>query len=101
MNLRSISPAQLKKYGMYAVLSLSLSLNTFLILDNRRSANEDIRYERSKNDELQRILIQQATLQKEQEELLNKENQNIVAADSAEKMSATLVNKTHKLKKRR
>lgn len=69
INLR-ITPAQLKKYGIYTVLSLSLSLNTYLVISDKKENREDIKYEREERQKLQQILIEQQFLKREQEILL-------------------------------
>lgn len=68
--LGNVSPAQLKKYGIYAILSLFITACIFISMDDIRVRNRDIEYERSRNEYLSKLLNQQYQLKMEQEQLL-------------------------------
>jgi hypothetical protein len=68
--LRTLSPESLKKYGMYAVLYLSLMLNVYFIAGERMRNERDIKYERARTEKIEKVLLEQVILQKEQKELL-------------------------------
>lgn len=68
--LSSITPASLKKYGLYAILSFFMSATIFLGTDDIKVRNTDMTSERQKNKELQDILNSQSRLKEEQDSLL-------------------------------
>ena len=68
--LRSISPAQLKKYGVYAILSFFISLSAIVGADDLGVRNADIKSERQQNEKLQNMLNEQYQLKIQQEQLL-------------------------------
>lgn len=67
--LSSLTPAQLKKYGIYAVLSFFVGLSTFLLRDDLDVRNGDLRYSRQKQEQLQQVLFDQIRLQEQQRNL--------------------------------
>ena len=68
--LSFISPYNLKKYGLYAALSFFMSVCVVITTDDIKVRNSDIRYERSSNDSLQKMLNEQYKLRTEQKRLL-------------------------------
>lgn len=80
--LQIISPAQLKKYGMYAVLSFFIMVSVLLVRDDLNVRNSDVTYERAKNDSLQHMLKEQYTLKLEQQKLLEKTSNEILRVDT-------------------
>lgn len=70
--LNFISPTNLKKYGLYAILSFFISLSVFIGADDLKYRNRDIEQERVENTRLQRMLYDQNQLKNEQQELLKK-----------------------------
>jgi hypothetical protein len=69
--LRNVSPASLKKYGIYAILSFFISVSAIIGTDDLRMRNADIKYERSQNETLRKMLDDQYRLKVEQERLLH------------------------------
>lgn len=68
--LSNVSPAALKRYGIYAILSFFISISVILAYDSIKTRDSDIRYERSQKESLQKILDEQTRLRVEQELLL-------------------------------
>lgn len=69
-NFLFLTPAQLKKYGLYAILSFFISATVILSRDNVRIRDHDVRYERQQNERLRSILDEQYKLKIEQEHLI-------------------------------
>lgn len=70
--LNFVSPANLKKYGLYAILSFFICLCVFIGTDDLKYRNQDIQQERIENTKLQKMLYDQNQLKNEQEQLLKK-----------------------------
>lgn len=68
--LINVSPATLKRYGLYAILSFFISISVIIGIDDIRVRNTDIRYERTNNEYLRNVLKEQQQLRLEQENLL-------------------------------
>lgn len=66
----NVSPAQLKKYGLYAVLSFFIGLSTFLLKDDLAVRSKDITIERARQEELRKVVMKQLELQQQQKNLL-------------------------------
>lgn len=94
MIFRYISPAQLKKYGIYAVLSFFMCLSMYLIVDDRRSNKEQLRYERSEKERMQKILLEQKYLKQEQDELLSSTEKDLKRMDTVKNLSISLAKKS-------
>jgi hypothetical protein len=99
--LKYISPAQLKKYGLYAVLSFFMIATVYFVVDDRRERREALQYERREKERLQDILLEQKYLQQEQKELLEETEENLERMDTVKNLSISLANKSNKLKKKR
>lgn len=67
----NISPAQLKKYGLYAITSFFMGLSIFLLKDILVTRNNEIIYQREKEKRLEQILYKQLELEKIQKNLLD------------------------------
>lgn len=65
-----ITPANLKKYGMYAILSFFITVSVLLAVDDVRIRDKDIKYEREQNETLRKMLDEQYKLKIEQERLI-------------------------------
>ncbi len=72
--LKIISPVNLKKYGMYAILSFFISFSVLLALDDFSVRNDDIKKERQRNEQLQGELSHQIKLKAEQDSLIIRYN---------------------------
>lgn len=66
----NISPVQLKRYGIYAILSFFISFCVIIAADDIRVRNADVSYERAQNESLRKMLDEQYKLKTQQENLL-------------------------------
>lgn len=99
MNLRDLSPAQLKKYGIYAVLWFFMMLSLYLIMSDRSDRKSDIAYERNAKEELQLMLIDQVKLKKEQDSLIYISQEAISSTDTLRDLSIDIAKKSNTAKK--
>jgi hypothetical protein len=99
--LKYISPAQLKKYGMYAMLSFFMAISVYLVMDDRKERREQLRYEREEKEKLQNILLEQTYLRLEQEQLMEMAKSNLKMSDTVKNLSIDVKNKYKTLKSRR
>lgn len=68
--IRVPSPQTLKKYGLYAVLSFFISLSSYLMVYNLTTGNNNVQYERQRQEQLQYHILEQIKLQNKQRNLL-------------------------------
>lgn len=68
--LNSVTPYNLKKYGLYTILSFFISVCVILGADDMRVRDKDVKYERLQNEQLRNMLDEQYKLKIEQEHLI-------------------------------